>query len=302
MKARLDRVTLPKPHDYNPTAYTADAGNPKEGAFALRRPEAFPTEGKGILLLFHSHHSGGREISPSRLSESASVNKNTLGTQTQLGAKADRRHSSPLSATPAPASPPSSYDASSISSDELDTRHHDEDNKLTSQSVVQGRTASIYTGEVLFEQESTIEMSHTCSDCDKVFVWQADLRVHIREQHTGEKPFVCRLKGCERAFRLPTYRQRHEKRKGMHIDPTILRQLEHKNAIGKPLKCKDCGKGFMLPIELNGHIRQRHTGERPFQCRSKDCDKRFSSTINRYSHERNVHALKQSNVRVTRSK
>lgn len=42
-----------------------------------------------------------------------------------------------------------------------------------------------------------------------------------------------------------------------------------------PYKCSQCEKAFQYPYFLNAHVRQVHTGERPFICDQADCGKGF---------------------------
>ena len=44
-------------------------------------------------------------------------------------------------------------------------------------------------------------------------------------------------------------------------------KVMHTEDKDKLYSCKYCGKGFVDNARMQGHIRSRHTGEKPFPCR-----------------------------------
>ena len=52
--------------------------------------------------------------------------------------------------------------------------------------------------------------SHKCDQCPKAFSYVEGLRDHKRV-HTGEKPFKCRVAGCELFFRTSSDRVKHQR-------------------------------------------------------------------------------------------
>jgi uncharacterized Zn-finger protein len=51
---------------------------------------------------------------------------------------------------------------------------------------------------------------YTCPECQKTFSRPSSLRIH-KHSHTGERPYVCTVKGCERAFSVRSNLRRHMK-------------------------------------------------------------------------------------------
>jgi uncharacterized Zn-finger protein len=83
--------------------------------------------------------------------------------------------------------------------------------------------------------------------------------------HTGEKPYKCDYEGCDRRYSRPD-KLRHHK------------NITHnKETLKKPFACDwpGCGYRTIANADLNRH-HMIHTGEKPYKCDFKDCDKAFS--------------------------
>nr|XP_055075654.1 uncharacterized protein si:ch73-347e22.4 [Misgurnus anguillicaudatus] len=96
---------------------------------------------------------------------------------------------------------------------------------------------------------------HICKVCNKNFVNQVKLRIHMRV-HKAEMPLTC--KDCGKTFKKPSNLAAHEK--------------SHRPV--KPYACSICGKGFSQLKALKKHS-QIHTGETPFSC--SHCGHTFSA-------------------------
>lgn len=101
---------------------------------------------------------------------------------------------------------------------------------------------------------------YTCSQCDKYYTSSSHLKIHIRSDHTGERPFHCNFDGCGKKFNTAYTLKVHER--------------THTN--DRPYQCLQCSKAFKTSGDLVKHTRT-HTGEKPFKCSFEGCNKSFTT-------------------------
>ncbi|MFX1538931.1 MAG: C2H2-type zinc finger protein, partial [Promethearchaeota archaeon] len=85
--------------------------------------------------------------------------------------------------------------------------------------------------------------------CTEAFVSSGELKIHIRRNHTDEKPYQC--PHC------------------MHATTTSYQLNEHiirKHTDERPHKCPHCNYKGKVKRDLNRHIREMHNQERPHKC------------------------------------
>jgi uncharacterized Zn-finger protein len=101
--------------------------------------------------------------------------------------------------------------------------------------------------------------------------------------HTGEKPYICTVEGCRRAFKA--YGQ--------------LKDHNNKHINHKQFVCTICNSKFSRKSTLKLHI-LIHTGEKPHKCPYEDCGKAFTERSNMKKHfrihERNTSITKNCNI------
>lgn len=120
-------------------------------------------------------------------------------------------------------------------------------------------------------------MSHDgraqCNQCDKSFLMQASLNIHIKAQHSAANPYTCQL--CGKSFSQPSALGRHMKlhtavkqytcdecKKSFHILGYLRKHIFKVHC--KPYKCDACTKTFSDPLKLDEHQAKQHNAE--LQC------------------------------------
>lgn len=66
------------------------------------------------------------------------------------------------------------------------------------------------SGGSYYNSAQVIVERYPCDCCNKSFSRPSSLRIH-KHSHTGERPFVCSVRGCERAFSVRSNMRRHMK-------------------------------------------------------------------------------------------
>ena len=156
-----------------------------------------------------------------------------------------------------------------------------------------------------------------CKSCGKCFTLLEDLNRHMLVHTRGEKTFACQY--CGKTFPTRGNCNRHERevphtsnkaRTSLKAKPrsktgvllpkeaNLQRNEEHLGLKGQTheqdrkkgkedkLRCKQCGKCFTLPEDLNRHMLVHTRGEQTFACQY--CGKTFPTRGNCNRHEREV--------------
>ncbi|OAF66214.1 hypothetical protein A3Q56_06049 [Intoshia linei] len=174
-------------------------------------------------------------------------------------------------------------------------------------------------------KQSKGKPQYKCERCVESFNLKTHLSAHIIKAHINEKKFQCHYDGCYKGFMLETELEIHLDSHGGSNIPYICQfcnesfvakyhleqhyeihqyqetdikickicnlkfrkrldlQCHVKNAHSeeKPFNCTFCGKKFITRSRLTEHIRS-HTGEKPFKC--TECSWAFASASNLKQH------------------
>mmetsp|Transcript_27324 Transcript_27324/g.93266 ORF Transcript_27324/g.93266 Transcript_27324/m.93266 type:complete len:426 (-) Transcript_27324:194-1471(-) len=99
--------------------------------------------------------------------------------------------------------------------------------------------------------------------CGRTFKHATQKAIHVRKAHTFERPFVCKVEGCNKAFfssgDLKTHTQTHSG--------------------DRPFKCSYCDKALSSRNALKVHVKALHTLERPFKCEYPGCSITYMTRI-----------------------
>ncbi|XP_059617688.1 zinc finger protein 836-like [Phlebotomus argentipes] len=164
-----------------------------------------------------------------------------------------------------------------------------------------------------------------CPQCDKKLSSQNGLRIHLKNIHSGEKPFICEECGkafvsagalkehkishseersfqcsvCMKRFKNQPQLNRHEERhkdnvyECPHCDvkrntkaSIKLHMVIHSDF--KKYKCNYCGIEFKRLKSLKDHL-IIHAGLRPYECQF--CERTFANASNCLKHKKNSHPV-----------
>lgn len=121
----------------------------------------------------------------------------------------------------------------------------------------------------------SVTCKHRCEQCTKVYPRRGALLDHIRRDHTGERPFVC--KHCSKPFSSSIGLKAHLAVESPRLckSPTPRFRADQ--------KCPLCPKTYTRRRYLRIHL-FTHTGTHPFRC--SGCWKAFQSPFLRSQHQK----------------
>ncbi|XP_031635578.1 zinc finger protein OZF-like [Contarinia nasturtii] len=180
-------------------------------------------------------------------------------------------------------------------------------NKHLRTHVKQLRFACVKCGE-RFAQENEKQLHddqckgrrYECYLCPYQCFAKGNLKRHMQAKHWGEKPFQCGV--CEKRFvqkgELKRHSATHAKQRPFRCAKCYrpFAQEYDKNAhegrCNRRLhQCYLCKVSMVHSHQLKLHMRNHHTGEKPFPC--KLCDARFAMQATAKHHMKTVHRQKE---------
>lgn len=152
-----------------------------------------------------------------------------------------------------------------------------------------------------------------CSEfppCDRLFKQQSALERHIRSDHLGLKPYVCKEPDCDASYDSAGALRNHMNRE--HAEnkfwceecprppgtaPTVgftSKSLLQAHMRNEHMNCIFCAFRCNSKYDLNRHIEVHHSGmtaddRKNFECTWEGCDKRFTKRSNLNVHVRVAH-------------
>jgi len=146
-------------------------------------------------------------------------------------------------------------------------------------------------------EEDKKERPYECHLCEKSFLAQRTLNLHIRT-HNPLTTFSCSF--CTKNFMQKSNLQRHslihygiqnytctDCNKSFTQKVGLERHMASHQGI-KDFSCLECGKQFTRRSTLLNHLLTRHLKEKPYHC--EECDMYFTSAANFRTHNRRVHS------------
>lgn len=115
------------------------------------------------------------------------------------------------------------------------------------------------------------KLERTCKFCNKTFMKERNLRMHIEAIH-GEKKFICEI--CSKIFSYKSAMDRH------------LKVVHYKH---KSHKCSVCAKIFGNRYDLTNHFDFYHSNENSGKYQCHECQKSFISSSALFRHQKGVH-------------
>jgi len=150
--------------------------------------------------------------------------------------------------------------------------------------------------QTLFTLEEEKGLPYQCHLCEKSFMAQRTLNLHIRT-HNPLTTLTCSF--CTKNFMQKSNLQRHllihfgiqkytctKCEKSFTQKAGLERHMASHNGI-KNFSCLECGKQFTRRPTLLNHLLTRHLKEKPYHC--EECDAYFTSAANFRTHKRRVH-------------
>ena len=156
-------------------------------------------------------------------------------------------------------------------------------------------------GDPLPTVEFQVEKPFKCTECDKNYTLDFNLKRHIKDAHKrlsddiksagsvqGKKSFKCRK--CEKSYNLNYKLRLHMK--SAHINrSTSITKPNSKTDIHKGYKykneCKSCCKSFSKETKLKKHMNKVHEDHKNYKCES--CGKSFSVAGSMKNHIHTIH-------------
>ncbi|ELT92491.1 hypothetical protein CAPTEDRAFT_91112 [Capitella teleta] len=163
-----------------------------------------------------------------------------------------------------------------------------------------------HCGSTALHHKSTVKTRHNyevldpatfpynCHHCDRIFLYNSNLRKHLRQRHTNSRSYPCA--SCGRGLDFHVQRIHEGKRSYMcdQCGQAFFTEFELRNhsvthGAVKQYQCPICDYATHVKATFQDHLRQ-HTGVRDIPC--PQCGKLFITRRNLSNHMKRVHAPK----------
>ena len=133
----------------------------------------------------------------------------------------------------------------------------------------------------LSDDDRNQENPHKCSECNKSFKYQRNLKLHVFSVHDKKEHYTCKL--CDEELSQKGHLKRHLEEQHRVYD--FENPIQSKDP--SEFVCNLCKKKFKRKEHLATHLTSHQSKQEKYTC--SDCGKQFTTTFNLNRHQLLIH-------------